>query len=92
MLALGDRLYKFAGKASIGWDYTGGQKSGSITDSRFTQYAGCQPFWFIIAGGFNPRWGGVSFSISGNTLTWNYQMPQENSSTRPNTTFVYGIW
>ncbi len=93
MLSLGDRLFKFAGVANVGWDFTGGAQSGTITDGRFTQYPNCVPFAFSIRNNFDNRGGGVQLSISGNTLTWSYPYPETDKSyKRPNTQFVYGIF
>jgi hypothetical protein len=92
MVSLGDRLYKFMGIATIGWDTTGGAQTGTITDPRFTQYPGCESFVFTIAGGFDPRGGGATFTIAGNNLTWRYPYAEAVVWKRVNTTFVYGIY
>ncbi len=92
MLRLGDRIAKFMGQATVGWSTTGGQRSGTITDARFTQYPGCQPFAFVVRGGFDTRGGGLQLSISGNTLTWSYPTAAAASYTRGDATFMYGIF
>ncbi len=92
MLGLGDRVAKFMGIASVGWSTTGGTRSGTITDARFTQYPGCTSFAIMIDGGFDTRGGGVQLSISGNTLTWSYPLAASASYTRGDATFIYGIF
>jgi hypothetical protein len=92
MVQLGDRLYKFMGIGTIGWNTTGGAQSGTIVDGRFSQYPGCESFVFTIQGGFDLRGGGPTFSISGNTLTWTYPYAEQVSWKRVNATFLYGIY
>jgi hypothetical protein len=92
MLRLGDRIMKFAGIASVGWSYTGGAQSGTIVDGRFTQYPGCIPIAFVIAGAIDTRGGGVRFSFNGNTLTWSYPISASQAYARRDATFVYGIF
>lgn len=91
-LAVDTRVAKFMGVMSVGWDYTGGTQSGTITDGRFTQYQNVQPFSLVISGqidvgGYMPK-----ISIIGNTLTWTYPRPEAVNYTRPNTTFMFGIF
>lgn len=92
MVSFGDRIFKFMGAASVGWDYTGGAQSGTIVDGRFTQYPGCVGSAFVISSLFDNSGGGVILSISGNTLTWRYPYPEAVFNKRSNATFVYGIY
>lgn len=92
MLAFGDRTAKFAGVATIGWATTGSTKTGTLVDARFTQYAGCIPFATAIGGGLNPRGGAPTLTISGTTLTWAYPLDYAAAFSRPDTTFIYGIF
>lgn len=91
-LNIDTRMAKFMGVASIGWDYTGGTKSGVINDARFTQYAGCTPYVMVISGNIDIGGYMPALTISGNTLTWTFPRDQSVNYTRPNTTFMYGIF
>jgi hypothetical protein len=91
-LELTSTTVKFAGVATVGWNYTGAAQSGSINDSRLVQYPGCVPYVIVISGqidvgGYLPQ-----FSINGATITWTYRMANAQTYTRPDTTFVYGIF
>lgn len=91
-LELTSTVQKFMGVGSVGWSYTGGAQSGTINDSRFVQYPGCVPYVIVISGqidvgGYMPQ-----FSISGTTLTWSYRLANAQTYTRPDTTFIYGIF
>ncbi len=91
-LALDQTIVKFMGVASVGGNYTGGAQSGTLTDSRFTQYPGCVPYVMVVdgtidIGGYTP-----TLTIRGNTLTWYYRVPGGNHYSRVNTTFIYGIF
>lgn len=93
MLQLGDRIYKFFGSAvQVGWSTTGGAQSGTITDSRFTQYPGCTPFAWAITGRVDPVAGGLVLSVSGNVLTWSFPKASATATTRPDTLIAYGIY
>jgi hypothetical protein len=83
---------KFTGAAAVGWDYTGGTKSGTINDVRFTQYPGCVPYVMVISGNMDIGGYMPSLTVSGNTLTWNYPKDAAQNFTRPNTIFIYGIF
>lgn len=91
-LNIDTRVAKFMGVASIGWDYTGGTKSGTIVDARFTQFPNVQPFVMVINGNIDIGGYMASLSINGNTLTWNFPRDAAQTYTRPNTTFMYGIY
>jgi hypothetical protein len=91
-LGIDTRIAKFMGVATVGWDYTGGTKSGVIVDGRFTQYANVQPFVMVISGSIDVGGYMPQLTISGNTLTWNYTKDAAQTYTRPNTTFMYGIF
>jgi hypothetical protein len=91
-LSTNTRVAKFMGVASIGWDYTGGTKSGTITDTRFTQYPNVQPFALVISGNIDIGGYMPTLSISGTTLTWTYPRDQSVNYTRPKTTFMFGIF
>jgi len=91
-LKLDSRMAKFMGVASIGWNNTGSTKSGTISDSRFSQYPNVVTFVCVInglidIGGYMP-----TFTISGNTLTWTFPRDAASQATRPNTVFTYGIF
>lgn len=60
---------KFLGNATIGG--SGSASSGTITDSRFTAYAGHKPFWarVEIASGSAVH-DIATYSFSGNNLNW----------------------
>jgi hypothetical protein len=89
---ISSRMAKFFGVASIGWSHTNTTRTGTITDSRFTSIQGGTPFAVVVSGGFNVNGGGALFSISGDTLTWAFPIESPaDSSTRPNTTFAYGV-
>lgn len=90
-LDLTTRVGKFFGNASVGNSYTGAATSGTITDSRFTGYAGTTPFAFIQSGGIDTDGNRVTFSFSGNVLTWTFPNGSGSAFTRPDTTFVYGV-
>jgi len=92
MVKLGDRMFKLMGTASIGWSYTGGAQSGTITDSRFTQYPGSIPRAFVINAAFDRYGGAPSITISGNTLTWTYPNASATQTNRPNNQFMYGFY
>lgn len=90
-------VVKFLGYLSIGSSYTGAQQSGTITDARFTQYAGLTPFWTAIDGSFSIEGYTANVSIAGNVLNWSY--PNNDPFfisgrylARPNMTLVYGIY
>lgn len=92
-LSLSDRLFKFFGIAQIGNSYTGSASSGTIVDSRFTAYPSNQWFAFVVNGSIDPDGNAPEFSLAGNTLTWSFPRSVSASAwTRPNTTFVYGIY
>jgi len=93
-LSITTKIAKFFGTASIGNSHTGTAVSGTITDSRFTQYSGHTPFAMPITGGIDPNGNTAVFSFSGNTLTWSFPNGalSPGTETRPNTTFTYGIF
>jgi hypothetical protein len=93
-ISLTTKIAKFFGTANIGNSYTGTAVSGTITDSRFTQYSGHTPFAMPIFGGIDLDGNTVVLSFSGNTLTWSFPNGAQSpgSSTRPNTTITYGIF
>jgi hypothetical protein len=84
---LTNRIAKMMGTLQVGASYTGSTMSGTVTDSRFTAYAGCEPFAAVIAGSFFQMHQHPSITISGNTLTWTFPA----GSSRPDTTIIYGI-
>lgn len=91
-LDLTSRISKFFGVAQVGNTYTGTTTSGTITDSRFTAYSGHTTFAFILGGSIDIDGYGVELTISGTTLTWNFPRSISGTpSTRPDTTFIYGI-
>jgi len=91
-LDIDTRIAKFFGSAQVGNTHTGTTASGTITDSRFTAYAGTTPFVFTLGGSFDLDGNRCEFSFAGNVLTWNFPNSVSGSSwTRPDTTFVYGI-
>ncbi len=78
--------------AQVGHAYTGTAASGTITDSRFTAYSGHTPFAFAIETSFDLDGSSCVFSFSGNVLTWSFPNSVAGTpSTRPATTFSYGI-
>lgn len=81
-------LVKFLGVISVGTSYTGSQQSGTVTDSRFTAYAGHTPFYTAVGGNINDENYDVQISISGNVLTWTFP----NATARPDRTILYGIY
>jgi hypothetical protein len=90
-------VVKFLGLISVGKDYTGETTSGTVTDGRFTAYAGHSSFFTAIGAGMSFDGLDVQVSISGNTLTWTY--PQATPAyfggvliNRPNRTILYGIY
>lgn len=90
-LDISSRIAKFFGVANIGYLYTGAAGSGTITDTRFTSYAGTTPFAFILSAGIDAEGNFAIFSFSGNVLTWSFRNPTTDNATRPPTTFIYGI-
>lgn len=91
-LDLSSSLVKTFGQASVGNSHTGGAANGTITDSRFTAYAGHVPFAFAQDGLIDVNGNTCEFSFSGNVLTWSFPNGAGGPSyTRPDTTFVYGI-
>jgi hypothetical protein len=93
-LGITTKVAKFFGVASIGNSHTGTAVSGTITDTRFTQYSGHIPFAMPITGGIDPNGNTAVFSFSGNILTWSFPNGalSPGTETRPNTTFTYGIF
>jgi hypothetical protein len=93
-ISITTRIAKFFGTASIGNSYTGTAVSGTITDSRFTQYSGHTPFAMPIFGGIDLDGNTVVLSFSGNTLTWSFPNGtlSPGTSTRPDTIITYGIF
>lgn len=93
-LSINTKIAKFFGVASIGDSYTGTAISGTITDSRFTQYSGHSPFAMPIFGSIDTEGNTVLFSFSGNILTWSFPNGAQSPGalTRPNTIFTYGIF
>lgn len=93
-ISITTKVAKFFGTASIGNSHTGAAVSGTITDTRFTQYSGHTPFAMPINGGIDPNGNTAVFSFNGNTLTWSFPNGTQSpgSETRPNTTFTYGIF
>jgi hypothetical protein len=86
------RTYDAQGRPTLELTSTGAAQSGSINDSRLVQYPGCVPYVIVISGqidvgGYLPQ-----FSINGATITWTYRMANAQTYTRPDTTFVYGIF
>jgi len=79
---------KFFGNYTIGY---GGHDvaSGSITDNRFTAYAGHEPFYLQIEGGQGSSAGSWApiWTFNGNTLSWSYPNP----SVRPTERISYGV-
>ena len=67
-LSINTKIAKFFGVASVGNSYTGTATTGTITDTRFTQYSGHVAFALPIVGGIDPEGNSVILSISGNTL------------------------
>jgi len=91
-LDIDTRIAKFFGTAQVGHAYTGTAASGTITDSRSTAYTGTTPFAFALEGGIDLDGNRCEFSFSGNVLTWSFPNSVSGTpSTRPATTFVYGI-
>ena len=91
-LDIDTRIAKFFGTAQVGHAYTGTTASGTITDSRFTAYSGHTPFAFAIETSFDLDGSSCVFSFAGNVLTWSFPNSVSGTpSTRPATTFVYGI-
>jgi hypothetical protein len=82
----GHQTVKFLGEATVG--STGvDTATGTITDARFTAYAGHTPFFAEVEGGNGTNLGyAAQWSFSGNDLNWSF--PQ---STRPKTRIIYGI-
>lgn len=93
-LTVTSKVAKFFGTASIGNSHTGTAVSGTITDTRFTQYSGHIPFAMPITGGIDPKGNTAVFTFSGNTLTWSFPNGSQSPGfeTRPDTTFTYGIF
>lgn len=87
IMDLGDRIAKVLGVLNIGNSYTGATMSGSVTDGRFTSYAGTTPWFAIISSTFFRQELHPVLSISGNTLSWDFPA----GSTRPDTSILYGI-
>lgn len=92
-ISIDTKIAKFFGVATIGDFYTGTAVSGTITDSRFTQYSGHTPFAIPIFGSIDTEGNSASFSFSGNTLTWTFNNGAQSPGalTRPTTIFTYGI-
>lgn len=93
-IGLDTKVAKFFGVASVGNSHTGTATSGTITDSRFTQYSGHTAFALPLNGGIDADGNLAVLSISGNTLTWSFPNGSQSPGyiTRPNTTFTYGIF
>ena len=92
-LVMTDRLFKFFGVANIGNSYTGTTASGTITDSRFSTFSANTPFAFILNGSIDPDGNAPVFSFSGSNLDWSFPRSVSGQSwTRPDTTFVYGVF
>lgn len=87
ILDLSARVLKIFTTATIGSGYTTGQ-TGTITDARFTAYAGCSPYVAVIGGDMYPPIYNPTFSFSGNVLTWTFP----STGYFPVTTFIYGIF
>lgn len=85
---LSDRIAKVLGMLSVGASYTGASMSGSVSDTRFTSYAGTSAWFAIISSSFFRNAEHPVVSITGNTLSWNFP----TGSPRPDTTIVYGIF
>lgn len=92
MLALTDRMFKFAILTSVGWSYTGGQQSGQISDPRFTRYPGCELQAFAVGANFDTRGGALQLTPSGGIVYWKFPLAASIQQTRPNTTFFCGIF
>lgn len=89
-------VVKLLGTFSIGSSFTGPQQSGTIVDSRFTQYPGLNGYCSFINGFISIEGYSPTLSISGNTLTWSYPRPDPllisgSYLARPNCTFIYWI-
>ena len=94
-------VVKFLGTATIGWNpggvgHTGEARSGSIIDSRFTQFAQHVPFWCRIDGGYDNEGYDATWRFDGNSLIWTF--PREQvfyingyAYNRPKQTIIYGI-
>jgi hypothetical protein len=85
-MGLSDRILKFLGTNSIGTSYTGSAASGTITNAALTTY-GTTPWVAVLNASLANPTERPNFSFSGDTLTWTF-----SGSTRPNTTFVWGIF
>jgi hypothetical protein len=81
-------LVKLLGVLSVGTSYTGTQQSGSVTDTRFTAYAGHTPFYTAVGAALANDNADVQVSISGNVLSWSYP----GATGRPDRTILYGIY
>ena len=86
VLDLTSRVLKIFTTATIGTGFTTAS-TGTITDARFTQYAGCVPFVAIIGGSYGAPIVNPTLSITGTVLTWTFP-----SASQPVTTFMYGIF
>lgn len=97
-------VVKFLGTVVIGGignpSYTGSAQSGSVTDPRFTQFAGHTPFVCRIDGGVTTAQYDAVWSFNGNVLTWYYPRSDPGSlvidgatyhMNRPTQRIVFGI-
>lgn len=83
----GDQVVKFMGSLIVG---SGGldTATGTITDTRFTAYAGHTPFYFRVeTGSGSTIYDAPVWTFSGNNLNWSFPNP----SSRPNSKIIYGI-
>jgi hypothetical protein len=82
-----DSIAKILGGGNIGSSFTGSTQSGSIFDTRLTQFAGHTPFAAIIRGDTWNMQTSPKITFSGNSLLWNFP----HATLRPDTSFIYGV-
>ena len=84
-----DQTVKIFGITAVGATTSSDTDTGTITDARFTMFAGHDPFYITLEGGQGttdfksaPVW-----SFSGNNLNWSYPIP----GNRPREKILYGV-
>lgn len=89
---IGSRAFKRFGVLSVGWSFTGIQRSGSLIDARFGLYPKNTPQIITLDGSVDVSGNTVDVYVSGNTLNWTYKNDPASRVTRPDCTFMYGIY